>query len=504
MKTVSNEESEENHSNRLPPDYNTINNENDLADSNDFLTSTQVVISKSLFKSTYIVEPMAFIQNLASSIMSFSLVQFIYGKILTRLINEANENQNNTNISYVFTGYNSIVDFNFSNLLPPTYCPDVTPANYTVKPLLHHSLPLLTKISNLPIEPILNTVFKVGMNITPDDMDRIRTQAQEETSNLIFQCALFSGIPVILMTNFLGVNCTNLGRKALMIIYLLAMTLKFTLHLFQCLNPEWPDYLFYIGAFIDGVSGSSGVFYLSLYCYISDLTSPSSRSYRITLINSLNSMASLCVTLGCGYVIKYFGYFYLFVASDALIVISLLYTIFLIPESLLSLKDKSLTQRLKSCSIKNTSNCLKVFFPDNPKERVGDEANERTGLLNNDPSPEIKAPKKQTYILLLIIFANFVYNFGSAGISSVFTLFLMNKPFCFDSIAISNYTVFSTVVSLVMSLVVSKFIKINDLLICIFSTLSYMLGLLCYTYGSATADIYLGRRHIRLRFYQNF
>lgn len=199
-----------------------------------------------------------------------------------------------------------------------------------------------------------------GWTPSPAEMDRIRMEAQSQTANLFFISALFSGIPVIIMTNLLGVNCSSLGRKTLMLFYLAAMSIKFTLLLLQCIYPDWPDWLFFVGAFIEGISGSSGVFYLSLYCYITDFTSNRSRSYRITLLNSLNSFASLCVTFLCGYVIVWYGYFYLFFAALIFMLISLLYTIFFIPEPLVELHDKSLIDRLKLCSLKRTVNCFMV------------------------------------------------------------------------------------------------------------------------------------------------
>jgi predicted MFS family arabinose efflux permease len=197
--------------------------------------------------------------------------------------------------------------------------------------------------------------------ITPDEMNQIRNQAQSDTAHLYFISALFSGIPVIIMTNVLGVNCSTLGRKTLLLIYLAAMSIKFTLLLFQCIYPEWPDWLFYVGAFTEGISGSSGVFYLSLYCYISDYSSASSRSYRITFLNSLNSIANLCVTFICGYMIQWYGYFYLFLVSLVLMVLSLIYTVLLIPEPLVELKDKSMVDRLKLCSLRRTLNCFTVY-----------------------------------------------------------------------------------------------------------------------------------------------
>lgn len=99
--------------------------------------------------------------------------------------------------------------------------------------------------------------------------------------------------------------------------------------------------------------------------------------------------------------------------------------------------------------------------------------------------------RKQTFVLLLIVFANFVFVFGTVGIGSIFTLFIMNAPFCFDPIEISNFSVFSTIISLLVSLFISKFVRVNDLLICILSTASYFGAVFCYIFGSSTRDIYL-------------
>ncbi len=236
------------------------------------------------------------------------------------------------------------------------------------------------------------------------------------------------------MTNILGVNCSNLGRKTLLVINLLTLTVRYFIYLLQSFFVDWPDWVFYVGSFIESLSGSSGIFYLALYCYISDLTPPSERSYRITFINNLNSIASLCVTGLCGYFIKYYGYFYLFLTSWLLIIIALIYTIFFIPEPLVELKDVGFWSRLKSCSIRKSANCLKVYFND-------DEEYSPNSLLNNQ--------KKQTCVLLLVVFVNFIYVFGTQGIASIFTLYIMNAPYCFDSIEISQFSIFTTVVSLV-------------------------------------------------------
>lgn len=455
------------------------------------LTSTEIFISQTVFKHSYIIEPVAFIQNLASSIMGISLSQFIYNRIFTRLLNENNNHgQNGTN----FTLSSNALPMFLSNGTSDNNC---SPSNSNGTHKIQLLASLFEKLSLTSLYPSQKEVLSSNLYsyvYDPIDYDKIRLQAQEQTAHLYFISSFFAGIPVILMTNLLGVNCSNLGRKTLMLIYLFAMTVKFILILFQCVYPEWPDWLFYVGAFIEGISGGGGVFYLALYCYISDLTSPSSRSYRITFLNNTNSMASLCVTFLCGYIIKYYGYFYLFLASVVLIFTAFVYTAVLVPEPLVELKGKSFGERLKSCSIKRSVNCFKVYFSKRKSSQTSryDDNNESEPLLNEQTSEQPSSHNKQTFVLLLIVFANFVYNFGTIGIGSIFTLFIMNAPFCFDSIDISNFSVFSTVLSLVVSLFVSKFIKVSDLLICIVSVASFFGSVFCYIYGGNSFYVYLG------------
>jgi hypothetical protein len=328
-------------------------------------------------------------------------------------------------------------------------------------------------------------------------MDRIRVQAQSDTAHLDFIASIFSGIPLIIMSNLLGVNCSMLGRKTLILIYLFAMTLKFTLILCQCIYPDLPDSLFYAGAFIDGMSGSNGIFYLSLHCFIADFTTASSRSYRITLLNNLNSLANLCVTFISGYMIKYYGFFYNFLAALILIVASLVYTIRWIPEPLIELREKSMLERLRNCSLKRTLNSVSVYFNNTKREALENDDEEQSELLL--VKKRRSAPKKQTFALLLIVFANFVYFFATSGNASIFKLYVMNAPFCFDAVQISQYFVLFTISSLLVSFFVSKYVRVNDLLVCLASAASFLSAFFLYMYGNSAFYIYLSKnKHIYL------
>lgn len=119
---------------------------------------------------------------------------------------------------------------------------------------------------------------------------------------------------------------------------------------------------------------------------------------------------------------------------------------------------------------------------------------EREDLLPKQDKNEASAtiPTKQTGVLLVVVFTNFVYVFGTQGIQAIFTLFIMNAPYCFDSVDISTFSIFTTVVSLFGCLFVSKFIQVNDMLICAASCFSFFASIFCYILGNSTFYIYLG------------
>lgn len=205
-----------------------------------------------------------------------------------------------------------------------------------------------------------STVGDYGWSLSTNE--HIRNEAQSQTAHLLFILMCICGTSTFVMGNLLGVNCSVLGRKTLIIIYLFGISIDYSLTLFQSLNPDSPDWIFYLGALAQGMTGSFGVFNLALCCYISDLTSIRSRSYRITLLASLNSIACLSVTFICGYVIKWYGFSYLFMTALAFKLICLVYTILFVPEPLIEIKDKSILQRLKMCSFKRVFNCFTVPF----------------------------------------------------------------------------------------------------------------------------------------------
>jgi hypothetical protein len=407
------------------------------------------IISQTLCKCSFIIEPVVFLLTIAHSIIGIAFSQFIYSRILGRLIE--NSNQTFPNLT------NSTIDI--SNLNDNQVCISNSTTNSSAS-------------------------------------DLIRIQAQQDSAHFFFVFSLFGGIPCIFTTNLLGVNCSKLGRKFLLILGLTVMTVRCTIFLLLSIYTTLPDYLFYISSLLDGLSGSTGLFYMVVHCYIADLTTTKNRSYRLTFINYISSISNLFVSYACGYVIKYLGYVYIFASSLLFHFLALFYLIIFVPEPLFEIRNKSIFERLKSCSFKRIKNSFNVLIRKNHPIIVNSNNDDvdRQPLINDTGQNELKecGSVRQRSVINLVIVANLIYCLAGGGIGSIFTLYIMNTPFCWDSVHISYFSVYTTVVHFISSLIATRFIKVNDILICISSALSYVTALVIYAFAKNSSGIYIG------------
>ena len=120
---------------------------------------------------------------------------------------------------------------------------------------------------------------------------------------------------------------------------------------------------------------------------------------------------------------------------------------------------------------------------------------DRQPLIADSSQNELKecGSVRQRLVINLVIFANLIYCLAGGGIGSIFTLYIMNTPFCWDSVHISYFSVYSTLVHFISSLIVTRFIKVNDILICICSALSYVTALVLYAVATDSMGIYIGK-----------
>ena len=194
---------------------------------------------------SYVLEPMSFIQSLAECIIIFCTDQFMYSRFLNRLV---------TGNSKPHTKLNQHSHHNSHYALPKLVLFDQ----------LHQSH--LNMLSSTPssLNCLSSNTSGTVTNISHSD---ITDQAQEATSSLLFYCSLYSSIPLVIMTILLTANCSQLGRKTILVNRLFVCIVRYAIFTLMCIYPSWPDSLFYIIFIMDGFVGGTGAFYMSKQAY---------------------------------------------------------------------------------------------------------------------------------------------------------------------------------------------------------------------------------------------
>ena len=238
-----------------------------------------------------------------------------------------------------------------------------------------------------------------------------------------------------------------------------------------------------------------------MYACIADVVSVEDRSYRMSLLPIVSSTASLATIVPAGYILKYVrdGFAYLFTLNSALLALTLVYAGRLIDEPLVELRDRSLWQRIRSCSFNNLLNSFRVFFKttttttttSNDETQIIDQQGSQLKSSSSSSSSSSSKSKSNTLVLLLILAAAACQTFGGACQSSIQTLFLINYPMCFDSVSRSNLSLFGQVTSIVLGFLACKYVRINDLLFCLMCVTSAFVGQFFRMFGTRQLHMYM-------------
>ena len=199
-------------------------------------------------KFKYILEPLIFVQESAKNIVNACLNQFIYKRFLNRLLKSTEHPVNHYSNGYfdTYDAFHITITSSFGEIASKsTNCPGTS--NSTNSSGLFH-----------PADS--SELFFLT--------DDAANKAQEMTSSLNFTCSLFSSISLVLMTMLFSINCSRLGRKTLIVNYVFMNTLRYSLIFCQCLFPDWPDWVFYVSSFLDGLSSSMVTFHMGKPLYM--------------------------------------------------------------------------------------------------------------------------------------------------------------------------------------------------------------------------------------------
>ncbi len=166
-------------------------------------------------------------------------------------------------------------------------------------------------------------------------------------------------VPLIGFSVIAGALSDVFGRKPLMLIpligYLLGSFTSIINYAFIDILPLEFFYLYRISSFFGGYS----VYYLGVFSYASNVTNDSDRTYRMTRLDGMITLASMAGTLLSPYLFMYFGYYGNFISSSAFFAIAIVYLIFFVKEPIQ--KAISENEVAKDCLQETVASKLNIF-----------------------------------------------------------------------------------------------------------------------------------------------
>ncbi|XP_050406685.1 proton-coupled folate transporter [Patella vulgata] len=286
----------------------------------------------------------------------------------------------------------------------------------------------------------------------------IERKIQKETTHMLLYLTCATAFPAILPTLFMGGLSDRYGRKLVLLIALSgslirAVVYAVVIHLKLNIN-----YLF-IGNCIEGATGSYGTCLMAMFSLIADITQPGkSRAIRITALEAMLATSSATALLIAGFWIPIAGFFVPMLFSTMLLVMAFLFTSFCIPETLKP-------HNRVPFNLATLKRCVQLY--------TKDTANRRRWKL---------------WICMISFFVII-----SVGLSKMLlmTLFLLNKPFCWQQTKINLVSAVQVLVNWVIILGFLKCFghriseRMPGILGCISNTGSLIL------WGLATKDVYI-------------
>lgn len=222
--------------------------------------------------------------------------------------------------------------------------------------------------------------------------------------------SLVNFIPGLIMLFVIGSYSDRLGRKIALITPCFGSICGILLQM-AIVYFDLPVWVFLFGV-VEYLFGGLYAVFTGCFAYIADTVPQEKRALRMTILDATVFFMAAAGNLVVGYMIQWMGYFYPYIFCLVGKIITLLYGIFFIPESLQTKHDnieKGKPSRLGPCQ--NISRGLKIFIVDNGTNR-----------------------RWQLLLFMLLYFIAEIIDYDD-----IIILFELNAPLCWDSVMIGYY-----------------------------------------------------------------
>lgn len=294
-------------------------------------------------------------------------------------------------------------------------------------------------------------------------------EVQEKASLFTMKMDLSGSLVSILVAFVLVSNGDRRGRKISLVLPVVGNFLTCT---FFCFTAYYslPLSLLFASAFVGSFFGGMATFLGGAFSFVVDLCeTEKQKTIRIAVVDFILGIMSGLGGLSSGYILKGAGFTWTFATLSLLHLIGLFYCACFLGDTVQvsELQPRSLKEGLKE-----TFSGIYILFKSSSSR------------------------KRTSIILMLCVFM--IYFFTMFGGVSLFTLFELNAPLCWDAIYIGYGSAASTLVSLTSFLgvvILSRYLR--DIYLVFLGISSYIGGIIMAAFANTTLLMFLeiGRRN---------
>ena len=268
----------------------------------------------------------------------------------------------------------------------------------------------------------------------------IQQKIQGETSDFVMITMLISSLPnVILLPVFMFLS-DKFGRKPILLFNLSCMLIGY-IEWLVLVQLDEPLNMMLIATATFGLFGTQTLLSTSL-AYLADCSDRFDRSFKMIIFEVCLGIASILSNISTGFLIKYVDIIFPFLSFVVRTSVALLYTLFLLPESL-EKANRAKQERSWGNFIAPYKAAIAVFFKDNGFNR--------------------------RWKIQLTAVVNAVITGNHVGLLILLPLYLLNSPLCFDSLSIAIVIVeiyfFRTIGSLIIPKIFRNMLSDTSLII---------------------------------------
>lgn len=252
-------------------------------------------------------------------------------------------------------------------------------------------------------------MFTISSFVRSDPLYQRRKEIQGQSSLVITKAMLIEGLPSILMVLIYGAYSDEMGRRVTILVPYFGGLIQ-TVCVCLMILLELPFYVYYIGSFFYGLSGSYGTLLSGVFAYLADTTSSSQRSLGMGAMEACLGISMVISNISVGYWLKLSG------ARSPMIAITCLLAA--CPVFMFCVKESLVKSR-------NSLYRNDIALPIRVLESVKRQLEKIRAVFTSD--------REKGRCMILCIFGFSLHILCYVGSSSVVTLYVLNKPFCWTS-----------------------------------------------------------------------